>query len=58
MITKEALADFTDDELFPIRKIAYTDPQARGGYGPVTITHRDGSVKVIDFDGIEGRLML
>ena len=58
VITKEALADFTDDELFPIRKIAYTDPQARGGYGPVTITHRDGSVKVIDFDGIEGRLML
>ena len=58
VITKEELADFTDDELFPILKITYTDPQAKGGYGPVTITHRDGEIKVIDFDGIEGQLML
>ncbi|MDE7028380.1 MAG: DUF2264 domain-containing protein [Lachnospiraceae bacterium] len=58
VITKEDLADFAEDELFPIQKIVYTDPQAKGGYGPVTITHRDGTVRVIDFDGIEGQLML
>ena len=58
VITKESLADFAEEDLFPIQRIAYTDPQSRGGYGPVTITHRDGTVKTIDFDGIEGRLML
>lgn len=58
VITKEELSDFADDELFPIQKITYTDPQSRGGYGPVTITHRDGTVKSIDFDAIEGQLTL
>lgn len=58
VITKEDLTDFTDDELFPIQKITYTDPQSRGGYGPVTIIHKDGTSKTIDFDGIEGQLML
>ncbi|MEZ3429663.1 MAG: DUF2264 domain-containing protein [Lachnospiraceae bacterium] len=58
VITKEEHGDFTDEELFPIRKITYTDPQAKGGYGPVIITHKDGMTKTIDFDGIEGRLML
>lgn len=58
VITKEELSDFADDELFPIQKITYTDPQSRGGYGPVTITHRDGTVKTIDFDAIEGQLTL
>ena len=41
-----------------IRDSTYTDPQSRGGYGPVTIKHRDGTVKTIDFDAIEGQLML
>ena len=58
VITKGELSDFADDELVPIQKITYTDPQSRGGYGPVTIKHRDGTVKTIDFDGIEGQLML
>lgn len=58
VITKEELSDFADDELFPIQKIAYTDPQSRGGCGPVTITHRDGTVKTIDFDAVEGQLTL
>ncbi len=58
VITKEELVDFTDDELFPIQRITYTDPQSKGGYGPVKITHKDGTVRVIDFDGIEGQLML
>lgn len=58
VITKEDLTDFTEDELFPIQKIIYTDLQSRGGYGPVTIMHKDGTSKTIDFDGIEGQLML
>lgn len=58
VITKEDLTDFADDALFPIQKITYTDPQSRGGYGPVTITHKDGTTRTIDFDGIEGQLML
>lgn len=58
VITKENLEDFTEEELFPIQEITYTDQEKCGGYGPVTITLRDGSKKVIDFDGIEGRLFL
>lgn len=58
VITKEDLTDFTEDELFRIQKIIYTDLQSRGGYGPVTIMHKDGTSKTIDFDGIEGQLML
>ncbi|MDE5823193.1 MAG: hypothetical protein K2H91_00690, partial [Lachnospiraceae bacterium] len=58
VITKEDLTDFTNDELFPIQKITYTDPQSKGGYGPVTVTHKDGMIRTIDFDGIEGQLML
>ncbi|MGN0426170.1 MAG: DUF2264 domain-containing protein [Agathobacter sp.] len=58
VITKENLDDFTEEELFPVQEITYTDREKCGGYGPVTITLRDGSQKVIDFDGIEGRLLL
>lgn len=58
VITKENLEDFTEEELFPIQGITYTDREKCGGYGPITITLRDGSQKVIDFDGIEGRLLL
>ena len=58
VITKEEQKDFADDEIFPIEKITYTDPQSKGGYGPILITHKDGTTKTIDFDGIEGRLML
>ena len=56
VITKESLDEFTEDELFPIRLIRYTDPEARGGYGPTTITLKNGQNKTIDFDGIEGCL--
>lgn len=58
VITKESLEDFTEDELFPIADIAYTDAQKCGGYGPTTITLKDGTGRVVDFNGIEGRLML
>ena len=55
VITKESLEDFTEDEIFPIARIEYTDPQGCGGYGPVKINLKSGEVRVIDFYGIEGR---
>ena len=57
-ITKESHEDFTDDELFPIDSIEYTDPQGCGGYGPVKIRLKSGETKTIDFYGIEARLSL
>lgn len=58
VITKESHADFSDDELFPIADIKYTDNENCGGYGPVTITLKNGTKKEIDFDEIEGCLQL
>ncbi|MBP3784515.1 MAG: DUF2264 domain-containing protein [Butyrivibrio sp.] len=57
-ITKESHEDFTEDELFPISKIEYTDPQNCGGYGPVTIHLKNGETREIDFYGIEAKLSL
>ena len=57
-ITKEDLTDFTEDEIFPVKEILYTDPQKCGGYGPVTIRLKSGDEKVIDFYGIEAKLEL
>ncbi len=56
VITKNDLADFSDEEIFPIKNIEYADPQKCGGYGPVKIIFEDGTVKVVDFDGIEGKM--
>ena len=58
VITKESLEDFSDDEVFPIERIEYTDPQKCGGYGPVTIALKSGETKVVDFYGTEGNLSL
>ncbi len=58
VLTKESHEDFSEDEIFPIREICYSDPQRCGGYGPTRIRLKDGSEKTIDFSGIEGRLML
>ncbi len=58
VITKESHEDFTPDELFPIAAVAYTDPDCLGIYGPVAITLKSGEKKVIDFEGIEGQLLL
>jgi hypothetical protein len=58
VITKESLEDFTEEELFPIASIQYTDKENCGGYGPVTISLKDGSNRVVEFEGIEGNLQL
>ena len=58
VITKEELADFSEEELFPIKEIVYTDKEKCGGYGAVTVRMKNGEEKTVDFEGIEGKLML
>ncbi len=58
VITKESLEDFTEEEIFPIQKIEYTDKETCGGYGPVRIVLCDGEERLIDFEGFEGNLQL
>ncbi len=58
VITKESHEDFGEEELFPISRITYTDPERCGSYGPVVLTLRDGSTRTVDYEGMEGRLEL
>jgi hypothetical protein len=58
VITKESHEDFTEDELFPITSVEYTDAKKCGGYGPVTVNLKDGTTKTIIFEGIEENLQL
>ncbi len=58
VITKEELTDFSEEELFPVKEIVYTDKEACGGYGPVNVALKTGEEKRIDFDKMEGKLML
>ena len=58
VITREDHEDFGEDEIFPIASVGYTDPQGCGGYGPVTVNMKDGSVKVIDYQETEGNLQI
>ena len=58
VLTKESHTDFTEEELFPIEELVYSDPEWRGGYGPVTLRLKDGTERHVEFEGIEGRLML
>lgn len=58
IITKESHEDFREEELFPVEEVIYTDPEKCGSFGPVTLRMKDGSVRTVDFDGCEGRLML
>ena len=58
VITKESHEDFGGEELFPVAEVICADPEGCGSFGPVVIRMKDGSEKVVDFDGMEGRLML
>lgn len=57
-LTKESHEDFSEDEIFSVEKIAYTDAAGCGTYGPVVLYMRDGSEKRIDYNGMEGRLSI
>ncbi len=58
VITKESWEDFSEEELFPIGEVIYTDPEKCGSYGPVTLKMKDGGVKIMNYDDMEGRMML
>ena len=58
VITKEGDEGFTDDEIFSIADIGYTDKEECGGYGPVSIKMKKGESYTVDFYGIEGNLLL
>lgn len=57
-ITSEDNSGFTDDELFPISEILFTDDTKTGAYGPVTLIMKNGDKHVIDYEGIEGNLTI
>lgn len=58
LLTREDGGEFTMEELFPIRKIVYQDDTECGAYGPIEIHLKDGTVRTIDYQGIEGHLSL
>lgn len=58
VITKEGDEGFTDDEIFSISSIDFSDKERCGGYGPVTICMNTGKRYAVDFSGMEGRLMM
>jgi len=58
VITKESHEDFSEDEIFPIDSVEYTDKEKCGGYGPVEVNLVDGRKRRIVFEGIEGNLQL
>ncbi|EET62262.1 hypothetical protein BRYFOR_05926 [Marvinbryantia formatexigens DSM 14469] len=58
VITRESHEDFTEEEIFSVRQLTCADPQGCGGYGPVCVTMVDGSRKTVDFDAMEGRLLI
>ncbi len=57
-LTREDHEDFTDEELFPIALMKYTDPGQTGAYGKIESVLKDGTRRIIDFDQIEARLSL
>ena len=58
VITRESFKDFTEDEIFSIRGISYTDPQNCGGYGPVILEMKDGRNVEIDYVEAEGNMRI
>lgn len=58
VLSKEGDQDFTCEELFPIRRLTFEDEQKCGGYGSVKLEMKDGRDMVVDYSGMEGRLMI
>ncbi len=58
VITKNSHVDFSENEIFSVLSVEYSDPENCGGYGEVKVYTADNGLKVIDFDGIEGKLSL
>ncbi len=49
---------FTDEELFIIKDISFSDDEKLGNYGRIQISLNSGETRTIDFEGMEGRLQL
>lgn len=58
VITRESLEDFSEEELFPIASVTYTDSARTGSYGDVIITMKDGTQRCVNFEGIESCLKM
>ncbi|MBO8437125.1 MAG: DUF2264 domain-containing protein [Spirochaetes bacterium] len=58
VITKEGEEGFSEEEIFSIKTIEYSDEEKCGGYGPVTVSMANGKRYLVDFSGIEGKLQL
>ena len=58
VITRSDGGDFKEEDIFPIRKIIYTDEGRTGAFGPIQLILKDGSSRLVDYEGIEGRLLL
>jgi len=58
VLSKNDDSPWTMEELFPVEKISYTDAQGYGAYGPVTLYMKDGRVMTVDYEGIEGHLLI
>ncbi len=57
-ITKESHVPFTGDEIFPVKSIEYSDSASVGAYGDIKINLKNKKNYVINFEGLEGGLML
>ncbi|SHO52134.1 DUF2264 domain-containing protein [Anaerocolumna xylanovorans] len=58
VLSKEGGEDFTESELFPIRSLSFRDSEQCGGCGPVRIELRDGQSYEINYEEMEGNLMI
>ncbi len=58
VITKNSHVDFNEDEIFSVTAVEYSDSENCGGYGEVKVYTSSQGLRVIDFEGIEGRLSL
>lgn len=58
VITKDSLEDFSAEEIFPVKEVKYSDKEGKGGYGDVGIVLKNGTEKIVDFEGIEGRMQI
>ena len=58
VLTKKDQSDWSEEELFPIEEIRYTDETGCGGFGPVVLQMKDGRCVTVDFEGMEGRLSI
>ena len=58
VLTKESHEAFTEDELFPLKAIIYTDAQQCGCFGPVKLEFKNGSERTVDYAELEGKISL